>query len=116
MNAVVADAPDLRALLDIENDDLAVRTVCRIFHLQLYVLKELRVPKRLEIPAKRLFVVGITFAAEDARFQGVCADSAVTEEFDALDDGLRLGVCRLLGGLLGSWRLGCCDGYGFEGI
>src|SRR5579859_2318357 len=103
MNAFVTDAANLRAFLHFKNDDFAIGAV---LDTQLYVLEELRVPESLKIAAQGLFIVGIAFAAEDARLESVAADSAVANKFDALDHELRLAV----GGLLGSLRLGCRGG------
>ena len=88
--------------LDFENNDLAVRAVGRIFDAQFDVLKELGIPEGLKIAPQSLFVVGIAFAAEDARLESIAADSAVADEFDALDH------CRSLAarGLLRILRLG----------
>ena len=83
--------------------------------MQFYVLKKLRIPERLEIAAQGLFVVGIVFAAENARFEGVVTHSAVTEKFDALDDGCWLAVGGRLRALRSILRLGRCNGFGFRG-
>ena len=66
---------------------LAFALVGGIFDAQLHILKKLGIPQRLKIAPQGLFVIGVAFAAEDARFQGVTADSPVAEKFDALDDG-----------------------------
>ena len=68
-----------------------------IFHLQLYVLKKLRIPERLEIPAKGFFIVGIAFAAEDARFEGVACGFC----------GCRKIRCARRRLLAGRWRAAC---------
>ncbi len=95
MDTVIADAADLRAFLDFEDDDFAVRAIGSIFHAELHVLEELGVPQRLKIAAQRLFIVDIAFPAEDARFQRVGPHAAVAVEIDADDDKLLL----LRGGL-----------------
>src|SRR6476661_2157190 len=92
MNALVTNAPNLRAFLHLENDDFGVGAIGRIFDTQLYVLEELRVPESLEIAAQGLFVVRIVLAAEDAGLEGVAADSPVANKLDALDYELRLAV------------------------
>ncbi len=102
MDAVVADTADLRAFLHLKDDDFAAHAIGRIFHAELYVLEELRVPQRLKITAQRLFIVDIAVAAEDARFQRVAAHAAISDEIDALNDQLLLlsGSLRIGGGMV----------------
>ena len=83
-------------LFHVENDDLAVGAIRGIFDTQLNVFEKLRVPERLEIAAKGLFVVGIALAAENAGLKSVAADSAVAVKFDAFDHALRLCISGLL--------------------
>ena len=65
--AVVADAANDGTFFDFEDDVFVIGPVGRIFDAQLYVFEKLRVPESLKIAAKSFFVVGIAFAAEDAR-------------------------------------------------
>src|SRR5260221_1777289 len=87
MDAVVANAADDRALFDFEDYIFVIGAVGRILDTQLYILKELRIPKSLEVAAQGFFVVGIAVAAEDAGFQRVAAHAAVADENDAVNDG-----------------------------
>src|SRR5580658_5128256 len=105
MDAVISDAANLRAFSYVENDDFGVRLVGRVFDAQFYILEELCVPQRLEIPPQSFFVVGIAFAAEDPRFERIAANSAVTQKFDALNHSWRLAVV----GLLWSLWFACCN-------
>ena len=68
MDAVIADAANDRALLDVEDDVFVIGTVGRVFDAELYVFEKLRVPESLKIAPEGFFVVGIAFAAEDAGF------------------------------------------------
>ena len=111
MHTVVANAADYRAFLHFENDDFPVWALRRIFHAQLHVLEELRVPQRLEIAAQRVFVVRIAFTAKNAGLQRVGANTTVANEFDALNDVLLLG--RLLLRLRGLGRSLSVIFYGF---
>jgi len=65
--SVIADAPDLRPLFDLEDDDFPVGFLGRILDPQFYVFKELRVPQRLKIAPQGLFVVHIAVAGENPR-------------------------------------------------
>src|SRR5215469_11263151 len=96
VNAVVANAPDLRAFLNLKEDDLPVRTFRGILDAQFHIFEELCIPKRLEIAAQRLFVIRITFAAKDASLQRVRADAAVADELDTIDGELLLARGLLL--------------------
>src|ERR1700738_693110 len=87
MDAVVANAANDRALFDLEDYIFVMGAVGRILDAQLYILKELRIPKSLEVAAQGFFVVGIAVAAEDAGFQRVTAEAAVAAEEDAVNDG-----------------------------
>src|SRR5260221_11680663 len=102
MDAVVANAADDRALFDFEDYIFVIGAVGRILDTQLYILKELRIPKSLEVAAQGFFVVGIAVAAEDAGFQRVAAHAAVADENDAVNDGSgwvgRRGLGRTRGG------------------
>src|SRR5258707_7319020 len=98
MDTVVAYAADDRALFDLEYDVLVVRPVGGILNAQLHVLKELRVPKSLEIATQSLFVVRIAIAAENARPEGVAANAPVVDEDHAVNDGFVLLRRRLLEG------------------
>src|SRR5260370_24028117 len=73
MDAVVANAANDRALFDLEDYIFVMGAVGRVLDAQLYILKELRIPKSLEVAAQGFFVVGIAVAAEDAGFQRVAA-------------------------------------------
>src|SRR5439155_13592779 len=99
VDAVVADTADLRAFLHLKDDDFAACAIGRIFHAELYVLEELRVPQRLKITAQGLFIVDIPVAAEDARLQRVAAHAAIADEIDALNDQLLLLLLLLTGSL-----------------
>src|SRR5258708_25331143 len=77
MDAVVANAANDRALFDLEDYIFVMGAVGRVLDAQLYILKELRIPKSLEVAAQGFFVVGIAVAAEDAGFQRVAAHAAV---------------------------------------
>src|SRR5258708_21617539 len=87
MDAVVPNTADDRALFDFEDYIFVIGAVGRILDTQLYILKELRIPKSLEVAAQGFFVVGIAVAAEDAGFQRVAAHAAVADENDAVNDG-----------------------------
>src|SRR5258707_13667272 len=87
MDAVVANAADDRALFDFEDYIFVIGAVGRILDTQLYILKELRIPKSLEVAAQGFFVVGIAVAAEDAGFQRVAAHAAAAAENDACNGG-----------------------------
>src|SRR5260221_3928718 len=87
MDAVVANAPNDRALFDLEDYIYVMGAVGRVLDAHLYILKELRIPKSLEVAAQGFFVVGIAVAAEDAGFQRVAAHAAVADEDDAVNDG-----------------------------
>jgi hypothetical protein len=100
VNAVIPDAPDDRPFRHFEYDDLAIWLGWRLLHAQFHVFKELRVPQRLEIPPQCLFVVGITVAAEDARFQCVGSNAAVPNELDPVNHKIptgQRGSSRLFG-------------------
>src|SRR5258707_5229608 len=101
MDAVVANAADDRALFDFEDYIFVIGAVGRILDTQLYILKELRIPKSLEVAAQGFFVVGIAVAAEDAGFQRVAAHAAVADENDAVNDGSGWLGRRVLGGRRG---------------
>src|SRR5690349_15334391 len=94
--ALITDAADLRPLFHVENNNFTVGILWIVFHAQLYVFEKLRVPKRLEIAAKRFFVVDVALAAENARLQGVAANTAIAVKLDARNYGLRLPGGRLL--------------------
>src|SRR5260221_11568621 len=102
MDAVVPNTADDRALFDFEDYIFVIGAVGRILDTQLYILKELRIPKSLEVAAQGFFVVGIAVAAEDAGFQRVAAHAAVADENDAVNDGSgwlgRRGLERRRGG------------------
>ncbi len=95
MNAVVADAPDHRAFLHLEHHNLGVRPLRGIFHAQFHILEELRIPQCLKIAPQSLFVVSVSLAGENARFQSVGADAPVPDEINSRDDCLGL-LGRLL--------------------
>src|SRR6266853_2955630 len=76
VDAVVADAADLRALFHIKNNDLTARGVWGVFDAEFHIFEELRVPQSLKIAAQRFFVVYVTLAAEDARAQRVATHAA----------------------------------------
>ncbi len=101
VDAVIADAANLRAFFDFKDDDLTVGPARRVFDVELHVFKKLRVPKGLEIATQRLFVVVIAFTAEDARHQCVFTHPAIAQEIDAVDDKLRLrGGLRIRRGMI----------------
>ena len=68
MNAVIANAPDHRPLFYFKHHNFTIGAFGRVFDVQLYIFKKLRVPKRLEISAQRLFIVRIAIAAENSGF------------------------------------------------
>ena len=110
VNTIVADATDLGAFLHLKDNDFAAGAIGRIFHAELYVLEELRVPQRLKIAPQGLFIVDITIAAEDARLQRVATHAAVADKFDAIDDkllllrgGLRICCGTVLYNLFARW-------------
>src|SRR5260370_32542441 len=86
MNAVVANAANNRPLFNLEDEVLMIRAVRRMLDAKLYILKELRVPKSLEVAAQRFFVIRIAIAAENAGFERVAANPAIANEDDAVDD------------------------------
>src|SRR5215467_5953954 len=94
VGALVADAPNLRTFLDLEDDDFTI-WLRRIFDTQPHILEELRIPKRLKIPAQSIFVVGITFPAKDARLKRVAADAPITDELYIVYDELLLSGSNL---------------------
>src|SRR5258708_16742710 len=91
MDAVVANAADDRALFDFEDYIFVIGAVGRILDTQLYILKELRIPKSLEVAAQGFFVVWLAVAAEDAGLQRVAAHVAVAGE----KHSVKCGCCCL---------------------
>src|ERR1700730_12883015 len=85
VDTVVPNAADDRAFLDVENYIFVIGTVGRILDAELHIFEKLRIPERLKIAAQSFFVVGIAVAAEDAGFQRIGADAAVTCKEDAID-------------------------------
>src|SRR6266436_1138701 len=114
MNVVVANAANDRALFDFEDDSLVIGTFGRVFDAQLNIFEELCVPQSLEVAAQRFFIIRITVAAENSRFQRVAADAAIADEKDAIDygsGGLRRRILeRMLGiGLRGGFGRNFCE-------
>ena len=109
VDAVIADAADDRALFDFKDDVFVIGAVGRVFDAELYVFEKLRVPESLEVAAQRFFIVRIAFAREDARFQRVAADAAVTDEDDAIDDSGRI-LIGSRAACVGAFSSGDCVG------
>ncbi len=96
MNIVVANSPDDRTFFHFKNNDLGIFAVGRIFHPQLHVLEELRIPQSLKIAAQSFLVIDVVFAAEDPRLQRVIAHAPVANEIYAFDNCLFLLRLRFL--------------------
>src|SRR5207245_5155659 len=90
VDAVVANAANLRAFLHFKDDNFSVRAIGGILHAELNVLEELRVPQGLKIAAQRFFIKDIAGTTTDSRTQGVVSNAAITDKIDAVDDILLL--------------------------